>query len=166
MRENVAVFYGLLMGTILFIFSIFLFAKFMPSGMDRDIKDYYMMFGALISIGVGFGGFLMFGAMAYPREVIIYSDDEIDNEESDNIYIDNEEESNNIYIDEPDIPDHRAMAHVLLHGPPGLGKTALANVLSKELQTKYGHEIEFIETVPSQLKRKKDLDMDTKDHQT
>ena len=50
------------------------------------------------------------------------------------------------------------MGHVLLHGPPGLGKTALANVLANELKIKYGHDIDFIETVPSQLKRKKDLD--------
>ena len=155
MRENVAVAYGLLMGALFCVFSIFLFAKFMPSGMDHHVKDYYMGFGAVISIGIGIGGFLMFGAIAYPKEIIIYPDDEV---KSDYIDIATEEESDYIDVAEPDIPDHRAMAHVLLHGPPGLGKTALANVLAKELEEKYGHEIEFIETVPSQLKRKKDLD--------
>jgi len=156
-RENVAVAYGLLMGTMLFMLSIFLFNHYMPSGMTYDIKEYYMMLGVLISVGVGIGGFLFCGAMACPNEVMIFQE-----EEPDYINVDNEEESDYTDVDEPDIkvdiPDHRAMGHVLLHGPPGLGKTALANVLANELKGKYGHEVDFIETVPSQLKRKKDLD--------
>jgi Holliday junction DNA helicase RuvB len=60
-------------------------------------------------------------------------------------------------IAEP-IPVHPALAHILLYGGAGQGKTALANVTRSELEKAYEHEIDFIETVPSQLKRKRELD--------
>ena len=57
-----------------------------------------------------------------------------------------------------DIPEHRALPHILLHGGAGQGKTALAQVATNELAAAYEHEVEFIKVVPSQLNRKKDLD--------
>jgi Holliday junction DNA helicase RuvB len=56
------------------------------------------------------------------------------------------------------IPDHPALAHILLFGGAGQGKTALANVTKNELERAYGHEVDFIEVTPSQLRRKKELD--------
>ena len=56
------------------------------------------------------------------------------------------------------IPEHPALAHILLFGGAGQGKTALANVTKNELVKAYGHDIDFIEVTPSQLRRKKELD--------
>lgn len=56
------------------------------------------------------------------------------------------------------VPEHPALAHILLFGGAGQGKTALANVTKNELEKAYGHEVDFIEVVPSQLRRKKELD--------
>ena len=91
--------------------------------------------------------------------------DKIDKMMEDNIkeyvydydYEEDDEPEPEVIIAEP-IPEHPSLAHILLYGGAGQGKTALANVTRNELQNSYGHEIDFIETVPSQLKRKKELD--------
>jgi len=149
--------FGLTMGIITLVFCMFLFFFFLPSDLNHGQKNLYRGFSALMSIGAGFCSMFFFGMMVQkPVRKVIYSYKEID--KPDYINVDNEEEDDYIDVDKVDIPDHRAMGHVLLHGPPGLGKTALANVLANELKGKYGHEVDFIETVPSQLKKKKDLD--------
>lgn len=51
-----------------------------------------------------------------------------------------------------------AMAHFLLHGGAGQGKTALAKIIAKEIGSYYQHDVGFITVLPSQLRRKKELD--------
>jgi len=53
---------------------------------------------------------------------------------------------------------HNVMQHILLYGNAGLGKSALAKVVSKEAANYYNHETKFIKLSPSQLKSKKQLD--------
>ena len=54
--------------------------------------------------------------------------------------------------------DHPVMGHILLWGPPGVGKTTLARVTSEELGFAYGYCPKFIVRTPIALSSKRDLD--------
>ncbi len=50
------------------------------------------------------------------------------------------------------------LSHIMLWGPPGLGKTTLSHIIYNELLNVYPADINFICTTPLDLKTKKDLD--------
>jgi Holliday junction DNA helicase RuvB len=126
-----------------------------PDDMSVNGAKFMTRLLALASLFVGFIVYLLvISLLVEPSPPVILYDEEPE-PQFDHIDVGNTDEADYTNID---IPDHRAMPHVLLHGAPGLGKTALSNVLAKELEEKYDHDVLFIETVPSQLKKKADLD--------
>ena len=125
-----------------------------------EMREGAVMFMAIaiVLLGVGLGifinGMLYSAPLDKVEEMIEQSIVDLYGEEE---YEEEENTEQPVEIAEP-IPDHPALAHILLFGGAGQGKTALANVTRNELVKAYGHEIDFIETVPSQLRRKKELD--------
>ena len=74
-----------------------------------------------------------------------------------------ENESREDIIEQPEIiaepiPEHPALAHILLYGGAGQGKSALVQVTANELSLAYGHTVEYIEVSPGQIRSKRDLD--------
>lgn len=56
------------------------------------------------------------------------------------------------------IPDHPTAPSALFYGFGGSGKTTLTRLYKKEIEKYYGHEIDFIQTVPANIRSKRDLD--------
>jgi holliday junction DNA helicase RuvB len=53
--------------------------------------------------------------------------------------------------------DMEVLSHVLLWGPPGTGKSSLAQIIATELGSIYGFQTRFIELTPLQLKGREDV---------
>ncbi len=54
--------------------------------------------------------------------------------------------------------DHPVFPHVLFYGPPGAGKTSLAETLSFELSQTYGREVRYHYFTPTGLSTQSDID--------
>lgn len=124
-----------------------------------EMEPGAVMFMAVAIVFTAIGSGTMINGLLYSAD--LSKVEEIMEKAVSDYFPDEEEEEDIIEqpleIAEP-IPDHPALAHILLYGGAGQGKTALANVTCMELSNAYEHDVEFIEVVPSQLKRKRELD--------
>jgi Holliday junction DNA helicase RuvB len=151
--------YALLAGTMALILSviggIFFLTQFMSI---YDIPELAIIIVAIMGIGVGK---LIYVSV---EQAIGASSRDWDEFEAHMMeFIDGKEEEEESIVEydgeiPEEIPEHPALSHILLYGGAGQGKTALAKVTRNEIAKAYGHDIEFIEVVPSQLKRKRELD--------
>lgn len=139
-------------GVLYFILSI----RFGILGLPDGAISLLCIVIVLSAYGSGYivNGFLYSASNEQIKTVMIEALNEYQDEEE---YEEEEYTEQPVEIAEP-IPEHPALAHVLLFGGAGQGKTALANVTKNELIKSYGHDIDFIEVTPSQLRRKKELD--------
>jgi len=75
--------------------------------------------------------------------------------------LEDEEEWEDLSMDDESeeiIRTHDVLGHILLWGPPGVGKSRLARVVSNRLEDFYGYKPNFVTITPAQIESKEELD--------